>query len=155
MLTSSYRPIVRADSDITIKNISDFDQYRLGHTIGLRYSKEFYDYILKRKAAQKLDESSKEEFNIRKLDAKRIDIFVSTGSTVLYVARRIGLIDKIKILDFDIQKADYFIALSKNSPRIPDRVALINHLEECIQGLRKTDEICGLYQKYDQPCTWK
>lgn len=155
MFTSAYRPIIRADSDITIKNINDFDRHRLGHTIGLRYSKEFYDYILKRKSAHTLDESSKEEFNIRKLDAKRIDIFVSTDSTILYVARRIGLLDKIKLLDYEIQKADYFIAISKNSPRIPDRTRLINQLEECIRDLRKSGNMCELYKKYDQPCIWK
>lgn len=155
MLTSRYVPIIRADSNITIKKISDFDQYRLGHTIGLRYSREFYDYILKRKAASSLDESSKEEFNIRKLDAKRIDVFVSTDSTVLWVANRIGLGDKIKLIDFDIQKADYFISVSKKSPRIPDRKAFIHNLEECIRGMRKSGEICSVYKKYEQPCVWK
>jgi polar amino acid transport system substrate-binding protein len=155
MLTSRYVPIARADSDVAIKNINDFDRYRLGHTIGLRYSQEFYDYILKRKAAQTLDESSKEEFNIRKLVAKRIDIFVSTDSTILYVARRIGLIDKIKILDFDVQKADYFIAISKKSPRIPDRTVFITQLEGCIRDMRKSGESCEIYKKYDQPCSWK
>ncbi|HYX35981.1 MAG TPA: transporter substrate-binding domain-containing protein [Oligoflexus sp.] len=155
MLTSAYVPIVRADSDITIKSISDFDRYRLGHTIGLRYSKEFYDYILKRKAAQNLDESSKEEFNIRKLDARRIDIFVSTDSTIVDVARQIGLISKIKLLDFNIQKADYFIAISRKSPRIPDRTVFIHQLEDCIRGMRKSGETCELYKKYDQPCPWK
>ncbi len=155
MLTSRYVPIVRADSNYSIKSINDFEPYRLGHTIGLRYSKEFYDYIQKRKAAQKLDESSKEEFNIRKLDAKRIDIFVSTDSTILYVAKRIGLIDKIKLMDFEIQKADYFIAVSKNSPRIPDRTTFITQVEECIRGMRKSGEACSLYQKYEQPCAWK
>ncbi|WP_141734421.1 substrate-binding periplasmic protein [Oligoflexus tunisiensis] len=155
MYTSGYRPVIRADSNITIKGIPDFEPYRLGHTIGLRYSKEFYDYILKRKAARRLDESSKEEFNIRKLVAKRIDIFVSTDSTTLYVARRIGLIDKIKLLDYYIQKADYFIAISKKSPRIPDRKVFIGQLEGCIRDLRKSGEICGIYEKYDQPCPAK
>lgn len=155
MLTSRYIPIVRADANYSIKTIKDFDQYRLGHTIGLRYSKEFYDYILKRKAAQNLDESSKEEFNIRKLDAKRIDIFVSTDSTILWVAKRIGLLNKIKLLDYEIQKADYFIAVSKNSPRIPDRTAFIQQLEECIRGMRKSGEVCSLYKKYEQPCAFK
>jgi polar amino acid transport system substrate-binding protein len=155
VLTSRYVPIVRADSNLTFKNISDFDGHRLGHTIGLRYSKEFYDYILKRKAAQNLDESSREEFNIRKLVANRIDVFVSTDSTILYIAKRIGLKDKIKLLDHNIQKADYFIAVSKKSPRIPDRTAFIEKLEGCIQGLRKSGEICALYQKYEQPCITK
>jgi polar amino acid transport system substrate-binding protein len=141
MLTSRYIPIIRADSGITIKKISDFDQYRLGHTIGLRYSKEFYDYILKRKAANSLDE--------------RIDVFVSTDSTVLWVAKQIGLLNRIKLIDYDIQKADYFISVSRKSPRIPDRKAFIHSLEECIRGMRKSSEICSLYKKYEQPCTWK
>jgi polar amino acid transport system substrate-binding protein len=155
MLTSRYVPIVRADSNYSIKSIKDFDPYRLGHTIGLRYSKEFYDYIIKRKANQALDESSKEEFNIRKLDANRIDIFVSTDSTVLWVAKRIGLSEKIKLMDLEIQKADYFITVSKKSPRIPDRNAFMNQVEDCIRGLRKSGEICSIYQKYEQPCAWK
>jgi polar amino acid transport system substrate-binding protein len=155
MLTSRYVPIVRADSNYKLNNIKDFDPYRLGHTIGLRYSQEFYDYIQKRKLAQTLDESSKEEFNIRKLAANRIDVFVSTDSTILYVAKRIGLSDKIKLLDFNIQKADYFIAVSKKSPRIPDRTAFINQLEGCIRDLRKSGEICGISQKYEQPCLQK
>lgn len=155
MFTSSYRPFVRADSPISIKAISDFDRLRLGHTIGLRYSKDFYDYVQKRKAEHTLDESSKEEFNIRKLDANRIDIFVSTDSTVSYIARRIGLQGRIKMLDYDVQKADYFIALSKSSPRMPDRGRMITQLEDCVRSLRKADGICALYRKYEQACPKK
>jgi polar amino acid transport system substrate-binding protein len=109
--------------------------------------------VQKRKSEHSIDESSREEFNIRKLEAKRIDVFVSTDSTVLYVAKRIGLEDKIKMLDFDIQKADYFIAVSKKSPRIPDRSVFLKQLEDCVRSLRKSGEICTLSQKYNLPCS--
>ncbi len=153
ILVSSYYPIVRQDSTIKIKKIGDFDPLKLGHTIGLRYSKEFYEYIQARKAAKNLDESSKEEFNLRKLDAGRIDIFVSTDTTSRYVAERIGLLDRIKILPFKIQSADYFIALSKASPRIADRPSLIKNLEGCYQKMKKSGEFCQLEKKYHLSCT--
>ncbi len=155
LFVASYRPIVRADSTIEIRKLPDFDKYRLGHTIGMRYSKEFYDYILKRKAQGSLDETASNESNLLKLVHNRIDMFIATEDTAFYLADRLQLRDQIRILPYLIQSASYSLSISKKSSRIQDRALFLKTMDQCFEELKKTGIYCHLASKYKVPCEVK
>ncbi len=48
VFSAGYRAVVRADSRIKISSLADFDQFRLGHLVGLKYSGDYFQYIQKR-----------------------------------------------------------------------------------------------------------
>ncbi len=152
---TGYRPVVRMDSTITIQSLSDFDKYKLGHTIGFRYSPEFWDYIQKRKKKDDLDETPSIESNIRKLLAGRIDIFVADFSSILTLAADLGLSDRIKILDFPIQDGHYFLSLSKKSPRVSQQKAFVQSFDRCLADLKKDGSYCKIFETYQLPCVLK
>ena len=149
---SSYVPFVRADSSIKINKISDFDPLKLGHLIGLRYSEEYYDYIQTRKTQRTLDEAPNHESNIRKLVFNRIDIFVSSKASTLYVAKQLGLQDKIKPLDYVVQSSDYFFTLSKKSPRVIDPEKLLPAVDQCLKDLKSSGTYCQIAKRYEVSC---
>jgi polar amino acid transport system substrate-binding protein len=150
---SGYRPIALRGSGITIKRLSDFDPHRLGHTIGFRYSNEFLEYILHRKKKRNLDEATTVESNLKKLLAKRIDIFVAEYNSLLYLAEMMKVRDKIEVLDYQVQEADYFLALSKKSPRVIDREAFTKSFDRCLKDLKASGRYCETLERYGLPCT--
>lgn len=152
---NGYHPIVRKDSSITIASLADFDRYKLGHTIGLRYGPEFWDYIQKRKEKDDLDETPSIESNLKKLLAGRIDVFVADASSILILAAEQGVVDRIKILDFPIHQGLYYLSLSKKSPRISQPQAFVRAFDQCLADLKKDGRYCKIFQSYQLPCVQK
>jgi polar amino acid transport system substrate-binding protein len=152
LFRTEYRPFVRADSTIRIQGIPDFDKLRLGHIIGLRYSPAFMNYVETRRQAHTIDEAANTEQNFRKLLAGRIDTFVNAVEPALYVAKRLGFRDKVKVLDWVAHDGHYFTAVSKNSRRIPDRRVFLQELDDCLRELKKAGTFCAIYENYGLEC---
>jgi ABC-type amino acid transport substrate-binding protein len=152
LFRTEYRPFVRADASITIKNISDFDKLRLGHIIGLRYSPDFMKYVEQRRLADKIDEASSTDQNFRKLIAGRIDIFVNALEPAQYAAQRLGYTDKVKALDWVAHDGIYYTAVSNNSRRIPDRAVFLQEMDGCLSQIKKDGTFCALYKNYGLDC---
>ncbi|WP_176736693.1 substrate-binding periplasmic protein [Oligoflexus tunisiensis] len=152
LFRTEYRPFVRADANITIKKISDFDTLRLGHILGLRYSPDFMKYVERRRLANTIDEASSTEQNFRKLLAGRIDIFVNAAEPAQYAAQRLGYADKVKALDWVAHDGIYYTAVSNNSRRIPDRVAFLQEMDGCLRQIKKQGTFCALYKNYGLAC---
>jgi polar amino acid transport system substrate-binding protein len=148
LFAEAYRPIVRTDSEIVIRQISDFDRFRLGHQAGLVYSDEFSRYIQARQRSGTLDITTENESNIRKLTAGLIDVFVNIESTVRWDARRIDLAERVKVLDFDVQRADYFVTVSRASPRIGDKAAFVASVDACIRDLKTDGRYDAIFSRY-------
>lgn len=148
LFTEVYRPVVRSGSGIEIRTLADFDRLRLGHQAGLVYSEAFHRYVEARQRARTLDITTANESNIRKLAAGLIDVFVNIESTVLWDARRIDLASNIKVIDFDIQRADYFVALSRASSRIGDKVAFVASVDQCIRELKNDGRYDSIFARY-------
>lgn len=148
ILQESYQPFVRSDSDIRIAGIKDFDGLRLGHLNGLRYSPEFLAYVQAREAAGTLDITTQNISNIRKLAAGQIDIFVNTKASMLWLARDAGLGGRIKALDLVIAGGDYYVALSKASPRIADKPGFLGKLDSCLKDVKASGRYADLQRKY-------
>lgn len=147
---SSYQPVVRADSTITINRISDFDALKLGHQEGLSYSPAFKAYVEGRAKAGTLDTSDSEESNFKKLLAGRFDIYVSSTPTVLWLAKEQGLREHIKVLDFAIKRADYFITFSKTSKHLStaQKKAFLGAVDDCVKQLKQDGTHANILESY-------
>lgn len=143
LFVSGYRPVVRAGSKIRIRDLTDFDNLRIGHLAGLKYSESFLSYIDKRSKAGTLITTTTGDSCLRMLNEGIIDIFVDTEDTVRWRAQQIGLSDRIEILDYDIRTSPYFVTFSKASNRIADKTTFLEQMDQCLKAI-KTD---GRYKK--------
>lgn len=152
LFRTEYRPFVRADANIRITGLADFDKLRLGHIIGLRYSPAFMKYVEERRKARTVDEAANTEQNFRKLLAGRIDTFVNAVEPAMYAAQRLGFQDQIKVLDWVAHDGHYFTAVSKKSRHIPDRSAFLNDLDSCLAQMKQEGRFCAIYRSYGLAC---
>ncbi|MFC1850860.1 substrate-binding periplasmic protein [candidate division CSSED10-310 bacterium] len=148
LFSAVYRPIVRADSDIKISSISDFDNYKLGHLAGLQYSDEFFEYTMKRAKEGTLVIMPSEEVVLDLLLKQHIDVFVSTDTSILYRAKQRGILDKIKILDFEIRTSIYRVTFSKKSKSIKNKKDFLKQLDQCIRTLKAEGHYKKILDKY-------
>ncbi|MCX6106327.1 MAG: transporter substrate-binding domain-containing protein [Proteobacteria bacterium] len=150
LFTSEYQPAVRADSTVQINKIEDFDQLRLGHLNGLSYSPAFKAYVDKRLAEGRLDVADSENTNLNKLIGNRIDTFVNHKRTILWFAKKLGVSEKIKMLNFTIKRADYFVAFAKSSKRLSpiETKRFLSAMDGCIRNLKQNNDYNVLRERY-------
>lgn len=148
LFTSSYRPVVRGTSMINIKSLQDFDNLRLGHLAGLSYSPEYLNYIENRKKDGTLITTTIGESNLKMLLEGIIDIYVGTREPELWHAKQRGELDHIKILDFDIKTSEYFVTVSKKSPRITSKEEFLGSLDQCLGSLQNTSQYRDIAIQY-------
>ena len=153
VFTSAYVPFVRSDSQVKIEKIKDFDGLKLGHQLGLRYSDEFFAYIEQRRKNGALDPAPSPVSNLRKLVNHRIDVFVGSRAATLSRAKELGLADKVKPLGFTVRESDYFMALSKKSPRVKQSQDFLERMDQCIRKAKKAGEYCAIAEKYSVSCS--
>lgn len=132
IFSASYKPVARKESNISINSINDFEKYLVGHLLGFRYSPEFYNYIQHREKQGSLLTTSKSEYILELLMERRIDVYVETTAGALYYAKKLGITDKIEIVDFDIKTSNYYVSVSKRSNRIKNKKNFLNKLDACI-----------------------
>ena len=145
---SGYRPVVRAKSGIQIRRLSDFDPLRIGHLAGLRYSKPFLAYIENRRDEGRLIISTRGDSCLRMLTSGIIDVFVDTEATTRWRAKQMGVTGQIRILPFDIRTRDYFVTLSKQSPRIEKKQAFLKKLDQRISAMKKDGRYAKIASRY-------
>lgn len=145
---SGYRPVVLAGDDIEIRSIRDFDSLRLGHLAGLKYSGEFLAYVENREKAGRLVTVSTGDSCIRMLLAGMIDVYVDTRETILWRAKQMNALDKIRILDFDIRTRDYFVTVSKQSKNVKDGNHFLEAIDQCIRTAKKDGTYDNIAAKY-------
>lgn len=148
VFVSGYRPVVRSDQDIQIRSLKDFDSLRIGHLAGLKYSKVYLDYIKDRKKAGSLVTTTTGDGCLKMLIAGIIDIFVDTSETTLWRARQMNVLDRIKLLDFDIQTKDYYITISRQSKTIGDKQILLEKLDHYLKAAKTDGRYVEIARKY-------
>ncbi|SMF51747.1 substrate-binding periplasmic protein [Pseudobacteriovorax antillogorgiicola] len=144
----SYHPVSLKEQEVKIKRIEDFDQYRLGHQIGFRYSDEFLEYVNQRREKGTLDETNSNISNFRKLLQKRIDVFVSTTASIGSVSKDMGIQGEIEVLPFLIRRSPYYVAISRKSPRIKQPQLLLEKIDQCIHQLKSNKSYCQVAKSY-------
>ncbi len=148
IFTSSYRPVVLKGSAICIDSLRDFDSLRLGHLAGLRYSAEFQEYVQKREAAGRLVTITDGRDYLKLLLEGIIDVFVDTRATTLWRASRMGVTENIRILGFDIKTSDYYVTVSKASPRLEHPRVLLDTLDSCFAAMKENGKFDSIAKKY-------
>jgi len=148
LFTSSYRPVVKSESEINIKSLQDFDNLQLGHLAGLSYSPDYLNYIENRRKEGTLITTTIGESNLKMLLEGIIDIYVGTVEPELWHAKQSGVLDQIKILDFDIKTSKYFVTASKKSPRIESKEEFLGSLDQCLSSLKSTSQYRDIANQY-------
>lgn len=149
LFSLSYRPITLKNSTITIDSLSSFDNLRLGHLAGLRYSTEFLHYIEKRQREGTIITVDSNEALFELLLKGRIDVFVNTQESVLWQAKTLGIDDTITALNYDVKTSDYFFTVSKKSPRIINKLEFVSAMDKCVQTMKKDGRYQAILKKYN------
>lgn len=145
IFSSGYRPVVLASGSIKIASLKDFDNLKVGHLAGLQYSKPFLEYIEKRKD---IIVTTAGDSCLKMLLSNIIDIFADTKDTVLWRAKQMNALDKIRVLDFDIQTSEYFITISKKSAVIQEKEMFLNSLDHCLKAAKTDGRYLKIFEKY-------
>ncbi len=148
MFASGYRPVMLAEKNIPISTFQDFDKLRLGHLEGLKYSQAFYDYVESRRKKGDLVIATTGDSCLRMLLGNMIDIFVDTKDTTLWRAKEMNALGKIRVLDFDIQTQDYFIAVSKKSENVKDIPVFLDSMDKCLKQAKADGRYDAIIRKY-------
>ena len=148
LFSDAYRPVVRAGSGIQIHDLPDFDKLKVGHLRGLRYSDAYHEYLEKRMGSGTVVQAESNEELLKLLLDGKIDVYVNLAGTSRYLARQMGVNDKVEILPFDVKHSDYLLAVSQKSSHIHDRAAFLAAFDGCMKQLEKDGRLAKLRAKY-------
>lgn len=145
IFSSGYSPFVLASGNIRISSIKDFDNLRIGHLAGLKYSESFLKYIESRKD---IVVTTVGDSCLKMLLSGIIDVFVDTKDTVLWRAKQMNVSDKIRVSGFEIQSSDYFVTVSKKSAVINDGEDLLKRIDRCLKAAKSDGRYAKIFDKY-------
>jgi ABC-type amino acid transport substrate-binding protein len=148
LFTDAYRPVVRAGSGAVIGRTSDLDGLRLGHVRGLRYTREFHDYVYGRVVAGTAVEGETNEELLRRLLANEIDVFVGPVATNRWLARRLGVEGRIDMAPWQVKESAYFLAVSRQSSRITEPEEFLAGFDGCVEAMRSDGRLGRLARDY-------
>ncbi|SMF64957.1 substrate-binding periplasmic protein [Pseudobacteriovorax antillogorgiicola] len=148
----TYNPVTLKSKSIRLSGLKDFDPYRIGHQIGMKYSLEYQDYLNSRRTQKGVDEVRNHESNMRKLLHGRIDVYVSTRSDIEIMAKQLKVSDQIRVHDLEIRKAKYYLTVPKNAKNVKEPKKLLGALDSCLKKMKATGSYCNLAKGYGVPC---
>jgi ABC-type amino acid transport substrate-binding protein len=148
LFTSSYRPVVRASSTVTIESLADLDPLKLGHLAGLRYTPEVLAYVERRVAAGPAVTAPTQESLIQMLLAGRVDVFVIPVESLAWRARQMGVARQVRALPFEVRRSEYFVTVSRRSERIKDRQGFLDAVDACLEAARQDGRHAAVLAKY-------
>jgi polar amino acid transport system substrate-binding protein len=150
LFNSEYGFVVRADSDIKIDKLDDLSPYLMGHLAGLSYTPE-----LKKIIDDKADigevvtgYSLKAMFAQLLADIPRFEIMPNSKHTFYWEAKKLGLEDKIKILDYNIKNKAYYITVSKNSNNIKNPNEFLDKIDACLREIKYNGTYENILARY-------
>ncbi|OHD26795.1 MAG: hypothetical protein A2086_00875 [Spirochaetes bacterium GWD1_27_9] len=124
---------------------NDLKGVKIGATKGFSYSDEFWkaydDGILT------LDVITKNELQMDKLLAKRIDLMPLNTQATLYEAKRGGFLDKITYLPKPIKSKPYYNTFVKKS-NYPNLAEIIKKYDEILKEMKKDGTLKTILAKY-------
>jgi polar amino acid transport system substrate-binding protein len=92
--------------------LSKLRQYQIGVVIGYRYGPVF-DEAVKNGILPNIQETNSPESNAKKLEAGRIDLWMSNREQPLFTIKKLGFSEAIKELKPEVQLIPSYIAFSK------------------------------------------
>ena len=150
IFSATYKPVVAAKSNISIKSLQDLAdiKLRLGLKQGLKFDKAYDDMVEMRRSKSALENYNLTIQGIEKLTTHRMDVFVEHAESVSSIAKDNEKQDEIKILPFVVKSSDYVVVVSNKSKAIADRVDFGRKLDLCISGLKKDGTYNSILNRY-------
>ena len=150
MFTSGYGFVVRADSDIKIKQLSDLSPYVIGNLAGLSHTPEILTILKnKRQNNQVIDGYSIDAmFDQLLAHTPRFDLMINAKETFYWRAKELGITRQVKMLDYPIQRKPYFLTLSKASKNINNKQQFLDDFDNCLINLKSGDKYHKILAKY-------
>ncbi|MCP4024180.1 MAG: amino acid ABC transporter substrate-binding protein [Desulfobacteraceae bacterium] len=138
---STFYLMARKDGNIKISSAADIKKYKIGTIID-----DVGEMLLKRLGvpADKWERVSKNEVNVQKLNAKRVDLVTGTEKGVKNNAKTLGIDPDQFEPVFTLQTSDISYALYKGTPD-----AVINQLQKALDDLRADGTVDNLKNKYE------
>lgn len=132
---------VRKDSDMKISDISDLE----GVSVGV-VRDNFYGDRFDKNEKIKRDVANNQFLIFKKLLAKRHDIMISFDVVGLYVAKQMGITDKVKTLDYVVDDQPTYVAFSK--AKGSQNTELAKQFSETLEQLHKEGFTEKIRKKY-------
>ena len=150
IFTAKMTPFSLRQNRLKISKTSDLNNYRLGHKVGLRYSKEFLAYINRRLDRRTIEVVNSQIQNLKMLIAGRIDVFVGETKEIYWLANQLGIKHLLKQHDYTIKESNYYLTISKKSKNIKFPLPLLKDFNSCHQRMIVNGELEQLRKKYSQ-----
>lgn len=143
---------VRRDSSWEFRDRSSLDGVALGAVRGYDYVDWLNEYIEANESTpervQVVAGNNPLRQSLKKLVAGRIDVLVGNEGCIRYVARQLGLLDRIRLAGSDPTASYCYIAFSPATGRGAEQAAI---LSRGIRELRASGEFARLLSSYDIP----
>lgn len=126
-------------------NFEDLKGLRIGFTRGQSYSSEFLNAV--QNGIFEIDEVVREELQMPKLLAGRIDMVPLSTQSTLLTAKDEGYLDKITYLPKPLKSEKYYNTFVKKS-NYPDLETLIKRYDQILREMKKDGTLENIRQKY-------
>jgi polar amino acid transport system substrate-binding protein len=150
LFNSEYGFVVRADSNIEIKNLTDLTPYFIGHLAGLTYTPKLKRIIdNKSKIGETVTGYSlKAMYSQLLAEIPRFQIMANSKTSLYWQAKKQGVADKVKVLDYNIKNKAYYLTVSKRSNNIKNPKEFLAKIDLCLQDIKQNGEYKIILSKY-------
>ena len=146
----NYGFVAAKNRNFKITRISDLKPLVVGHLSGLSHTPEVLSIIEEKKPLQTVVESNNLIYMMQQLASSppRIDIIPNATTTFLWQIKRLGLEDKLTVLDYVVDRKQYYVTVSKASKNIPDSQTFLAKMDQCLIDYKQTTEYQLMLSKY-------
>jgi polar amino acid transport system substrate-binding protein len=150
LFNSEYGFMVKAKSDISVDKLADLNPYVMGHLAGLSYTPELKKIIDDKADIGKvvIGYSLKAMFAQLLAEIPRFEIMADSKHTLFWEAKKLGVEDQIKILDYNIKNKSYYITVSKRSNNIEQPLEFLAKIDSCIRDIKKNGQYNVILARY-------
>jgi ABC-type amino acid transport substrate-binding protein len=150
LFNSEYGFMVRRNSDIKIDKLADLEPYVIGHLAGLSYTPELKKIINNKDEIGEVvtGYSLKAMFSQLLAKTPRFEIMADSKITFHWQAKKLGVADKIKVLDYNIKNKAYYITVSKRSKNIKNPKDFLNKIDICLRDIKQSGEFKAILAHY-------
>jgi len=152
LFITDYGFMVRADSNIKVTELKDILPLRIGYIEGVSYTPELLKIIHEKELKGQASSGYSLVAMFAQLLAKtpRFDIIADAKSTFYWQAKRLGVLGKVKVLDFHLKQKSYYITVSKQSTIIKNPKDFLTKTDNCLKKLKSSGQYQQILAKYGQ-----
>lgn len=150
LFNAEYAFMVREGSDIKINRLADLTPYVIGNLAGLSYTPELKKIIDDKAEIKEVvtGYSLQSMFAQLLANTPRFDIMADSKNTLYWEAKKLGVMKKIKILDYKIKSKPYYITVSKRSKNIQNPEKFLARIDLCLRDIKKNSEYKTILASY-------